>query len=428
MNTSVKPLKVAVISDSQAYPTLADWGMGNLDKALSFLSGMKPDVLLMAGDLADGTMYDVYDVYRALLEKYFSSSMPVHIGCAGNHDFWTPKGVERIPENIYREMCARIGQKHADPLHEVVGGYDFFALSDCADEKLDYSDGKLAELEAGIRKAVERDPDKPVFVVTHFNPYETVTGSHSGSASKKLRELFNRYPQVFSLSGHSHCPLEDERCIWQGEFTAINTSSLAYACTEDRCYNMCSVIVPFAREALHVLMMEIYPDHVDIHRYNVEDRREIKPDKLWRVDVPYRPENAVYSARRKEQRRAPRFAPDARGVIRYDFGYLYLIFDPAQHEDFTHFYKVKVFEKSDDGTWQLIAEERYISDFYRLAGIAGRQQVYKLPSEKIKGGSFCRVEVYPVETFGNEGDPLIVERKIPGAAKFKEGTTLCPQE
>ena len=79
----MKPLKVAVISDSQAYPTLADWGMGNLDKALSFLGPMKPDVLLMAGDLADGTMYEVYDVYRSLLEKYFSP-LPVHIGCAGN--------------------------------------------------------------------------------------------------------------------------------------------------------------------------------------------------------------------------------------------------------------------------------------------------------------------------------------------------------
>ena len=105
---------------------------------------------------------------------------------------------------------------------------------------------------------------------------------------------------------------------------------------------MCSVIVPFGREVLNCMMIEIYPDHYDIHRYNVEDRREIKPDKLWQVPIPYKPENAKYTSERKNSRKAPEFPPDARAVIRYDFGYLYLIFDPAQHEDFTHFYNVKI--------------------------------------------------------------------------------------
>ena len=426
MCTSAKPLKVAVISDSQAYPTLADWGMGNLDKALSFLSDMKPDVLLMAGDLADGTMYEVYDVYRSLLEKYFDP-MPVHIGCAGNHDFWTPKDVERIPENIYREMCTRIGQTHADPLHEVVGGYDFIAFSDRANEKLDYTDEKLAELEVEIRKAVERDPEKPVFVVTHFNPTDTVTGSHGESASKKLRELLNRYPQVLSLSGHSHCPLEDERCIWQGEFTAINSSTLAYGCVPEKCYNNCSVIIPFAREVLDAMMIEIYPDHYDIHRYNVEDRREIKPDKLWSCPIPHVPEKSKYTSARKMERRAPEFPADAHAVIRYDFGYLYLIFDPAEHDDFTHFYDVKVYEKNGE-EYMLKAEERYISDFYRLQEFSGRKLVYKLPSGSIVPASICRVEIYPVETFGNIGKPLVFERQIPNASGFLDGKTVCPQE
>lgn len=424
----MKPLKVAVISDSQAYPTLADWGMTNLDKALSFLAPMQPDVLLMAGDLADATIYEVFDVYRSLLEKYFDP-MPVHVGCAGNHDFWTPKDVERNTGLIYQEMCRRIGQKHADPLHETVGGYDFIALSDKAlyiDDDL-YSDEKIALLEQEICKSLARDPEKPVFVVTHFHPADTVTGSYGKSGSKKLRELFNKYPQVVSISGHTHCPLDDERCIWQGEFTTINTSSLAYACSEDICYNMCSVIVPFGREVLNCMMIEIYPDHYDIHRYNVEDRREIKPDKLWQVPIPYKPENAKYTSERKNSRKAPEFPPDARAVIRYDFGYLYLIFDPAQHEDFTHFYNVKIFEKVQ-GNWTLKIQERYLADFYRLKNFTGSYQVYKLPAENMTPGEEYRIEIYPEETFGNIGSPLILERSIPRNSGYKSGKPTAPQE
>ena len=423
MNT---PLKVAVISDSQAYPTLNDWGMNNLIKAFELLAPMKPDVLLMAGDLADGTNYETFQLYRQQLKKYFDP-IPVHVGCAGNHDYWVPRDTERDPEYIYSRMSELIGQKNANPLRETVGGYDFIAFSEDIINTDHYSLEMLAKLEAEIQAASARDPEKPIFVVTHFHPFDTVSGSHTASGKPELRELFNRYPQVVSLSGHTHCPLEDERCIWQGEFTAVNTSTLAYACVEEKCYNNCSVIVPFAREALHVMFMEIYPDHYDIHRYNVEDQREIKPDKVWSCPIPYVPAEAKYTAKRKEDRLPPEFPVGAKAVIRYDFGYLYLIFDQALHDDFTHFYDIKVYEKVN-GELILKSEKRYISDFYRLHGIAGRHLVFKLPSEDIAPNSECRVEIYPVESFGNTGIPLVTERRIPNARSFKPGTTTCPQE
>ena len=426
MDKTIKPLKVAVISDSQAYPTLNDWGMNNLSQALQFFAAMKPDVLLMAGDLADGTDYATFKFYRQLIEKYFDP-VPVHIGCAGNHDYWVPRGCQRESELIYSKMSSLIGQRTANPLRETVGGYDFIAMSEDIDSQTGYSPEMLDALENEIKAAVARDAEKPVFVITHFHPADTVAGSHVASARPELRKLFNRYKQVISLSGHTHCPLEDERCIWQGEFTAVNTSTLAYGCVEEKCYNNCSVIIPFAREVRQAMFMEIYPEHIDIHRYNTGEDREIKPDHIWRLPIPYRPELAAYTAERKQQRTAPEFPAGASGVIRYDFGYLYLIFDQALHEDFTHFYDIKVYEKNGS---ELIlkAEERYISDFYRQQGIAGRQLSYKLPGELITPGCELHVEVYPVESFGNTGKPLIVERKIPCPLKYKEGKPLYPQE
>ena len=426
MDKNIPRLKVAVISDSQAYPTWNDWGMNNLDKAFQLLAPMKPDVLLMAGDLADHAIFETYGFYRELLEKYFSP-LPVHVGCAGNHDYWVYPGEEKRTDHIYSEMSRLIGQKNANPLRETVGGYDFIALSEDIDMKKGHSPEMLDALEKEIQAAIARDETKPVFVVTHFHPFDTVSGSHTASGRPELRELFNRYKQVVSISGHTHCPLEDERCIWQGEFTAVNSLTLAYGCVEEPCYNNCSVIIPFAREVLHVMMLEIFDDHFDIHRYHVEDRREIKPEKLWSCPIPYIPEKAKYTAQRKNERTAPEFPAEAKAVIRYDFGYLYLIFDPALHDDFTHFYDIKIYEKNGED-YIFKAEERYISDFYRLQGISGRQLVYKLPTEFMTPGNVYRVEIYPVETFGNTGNPLVIEREIPYARRFNDGKTVCPQE
>lgn len=426
MDKTIHPFRVAVIGDSQAYPTLSDWGMDNLDKAFRFLAPMKPDVLLMAGDLADRTDFETYKLYRELLEKYFSP-MPVHVGCAGNHDYWVSRGAEKDTQFIYSEMCRLIGQKHANPLHETVGGYDFIALSEDIGRENGHSREMLDALENEIKAAVARDDKKPIFVVTHFNPALTVSGSYGESGRPELRELFNRYPQVISISGHTHCPMEDERCIWQGEFTAVNSSTLAYGCIEEPCYNNCSVIIPYAREVLQAMVIDIYPDRCDLHRYNVWDQREIKPEMLWSVPIPYTPDKAKYTPQRKALRSAPEFPADAKGVVRYDFGFLYLIFDQALHEDFTHFYEIKIYEKIN-GNYEFKTEARYIGDFYRLKNFSGQQLVYKLPSEFITPGSWHRIEIYPVETFGNVGKPMIVERQMPNPVKFHEGKTLCPQE
>ncbi|MBR7130451.1 MAG: metallophosphoesterase [Lentisphaeria bacterium] len=419
-----EPLRVAIIGDSQAYPRETDWGTRNLIKAFELLAPKKPQVLLMAGDLADGTNFATFDTYRKLLDRYFDKDM-VHVGCAGNHDYWVPRGQERDPEGIYREFCTRLHQKHANPLHEVVNGMSFIALSE--DFKEVHSEEMLGLLENEIKTAIARDPEKPVFVITHFPPANTMSGSLLSSGRAELRNLFNRYKQVVSISGHTHYPLEDERCIWQGEFTAFTVDTLAYSCMDDGFYNTCGkVIVPFAREGIQALYMEIFDDRFEIHRYNVEDQREIKPDAVWSVAIPYDPAKAVYTADRKLQRKAPQFPAGATASFRYDFGYLYLLIDPAEHDDFVHWYKIRVIECGEEE--KLISEEKYCAGFYRLERYQGGMEVFRLPGDLIKPKSHCRFEIIPVESFGHEGEALVIEADIPGALSFRSGVPECPQE
>jgi hypothetical protein len=54
--------------------------------------------------------------------------------------------------------------------------------------------------------------------LSHYHPEGTVLGA-SAKYGRRLRKVLDKFPQVISLSGHTHCPLANERMIWQGAFT-----------------------------------------------------------------------------------------------------------------------------------------------------------------------------------------------------------------
>ena len=59
--------------------------------------------------------------------------------------------------------------------------------------------------------------------------------------------------------------------------------------------------------------MEVFADRIEIHRYNVEDAREIKPDKVWSFKLPYDPATPEYSITgRAAKSKPPVFPADAK--------------------------------------------------------------------------------------------------------------------
>ena len=208
-------LKIGIVSDSQCYDVREDWGMSNLAKALKILSPKNPEIIIMPGDLADlGEYPGAFTLYKELCKEYFPSPEPVQIACAGNHDLW---GRDRnIPGNmefLFKRFCEKMEIPHANPYHTVIKGYDFITLSE--NINCNYTPELIGKLAVELKAAAERDAEKPIFVISHFPPANTMSGSWNKSGKEALRELFNQYPQVISISGHTHYPLEDERCIWK---------------------------------------------------------------------------------------------------------------------------------------------------------------------------------------------------------------------
>lgn len=420
MTSNEKPLlRAGIISDIQALPSRHDWGMYNFANALKLFKQKGIDLLINAGDLAESGNPDTYALYWELIDEYFPGGIE-HTACEGNHDC---NGKAPFPE-AFAKVCKELRRAGTNPEHRVIGGYDFITFATF--DRMHYDEKELPALECELQKAVDRDPLKPVFVITHFPPNQTVSGSFD-SGSKELLKAFQKFPQVISLSGHTHYPLADERTIWQGSFTAIETSTLAYGCmSEEHCFNTVNGILPFAREVTEAIYMEIFTDRIEFRRYNTTDGRELGAP--WVVDIPFDPATARHTAARANSRKAPEFAPEADLLIRYDYGYAYIIFDRTTGGDFAQFYDVEfsLFDEEKQ-EWEEFQSYRYASDFYRFEFNRQDKLYFKLPGT-LQGGRLCRFRVYGVESFGKRGAPLEMKCLLWPGYPFKDAAGVYPQE
>jgi hypothetical protein len=71
--------------------------------------------------------------------------------------------------------------------------------------------------------------ERPFFYFQH-PPAKGTTPDGAGWADGGAAfEALKGHPNAVAFTGHAHRPFNDERSIWQGEFTAISTPSLSYA-------------------------------------------------------------------------------------------------------------------------------------------------------------------------------------------------------
>ena len=394
-------LKIAVMSDVQGMPYAEDAGMRNLERALDVFAALKPDVVVNAGDINDsGNDADAVRYYKARCDARLGK-LP-HVACLGNHEIGFVREENR--EARTRDACladfnAVFGDGPSAVVRRMVGGYDFISLAVATTES--YAAADVAALKAALDAAVARDATKPIFVVTHFHPLDTVNSSGSERNDSGLRALLNGYPQVVNLSGHTHNPLQDPRSIWQGEFTAIDTSTLCYGCLDLRppAANQISCLVPYGHESVGCLFVEVYADRMVVRRFSVRDRREIEPDRPWTFALPYDPKNPTYSfAARAATETVPDFGADAEPTLWYDYGYVYLMFNAVRPLGSVFGYRIELTE--DGGETKSYF---HVSDYYRLPDHRQDRVVFRAPPQALQAGRHYRCRIVPVGFFGKEG-------------------------
>ena len=270
-------LRVGIISDTQLAPKGgSDVYDSYLKGALELLKQKEIHMLIHAGDYTDVGLADAYQNFKDIYEGvYPGNSSPMKLFIMGNHDYWLSDFVKcwEIPfkGKMRRRMEKYTGESPWS--HKVLNGYHFIGLSPVNGSMEDDAyEGKLEWAEEEIQKAIAAAPSRPVFVITHNNPKDTVYTSDDYGDSK-LDALFAKYPQVISISGHTHASILDERSISQTSYTAINTQSLSYTDFEEGAL----LEEPGDVEANPMCMiMEIADNQITIRRYSVLGGQEEK--------------------------------------------------------------------------------------------------------------------------------------------------------
>lgn len=226
-------LRFGVVSDIHV-TTQASCAM--TEKAFRYFKSRGADAVMIPGDLTDWGLKSGFEYIKSVWDKVFSGTGVVPLFCTGNHDFdgWAYGDMTmEMHANGYSESEALLklglaaewerifGEKYAPIRVRTVKGYDFVSAEwDSFGKFPEWMEANGARFKGG----------RPFFYFQH--PAARGTTSDSGGWDDKgaCFTALKDFPNAFAFTGHSHRPFNDERSIWQGEFTAIATPSLSYAC------------------------------------------------------------------------------------------------------------------------------------------------------------------------------------------------------
>ena len=212
-----------------------------LVKALAWFRDHGADGVMIAGDIADsGRIEQLRRLADAWWTAFPGGKAPdgrkvEQLFVYGNHDIdgWTwGASKERQADPDYRAQCLgadnnrrrawkELFREEYSPIWlKTVKGYAVVGMHW----------GEQAGLEKFFADhAAQLSGAKPFFYAQHAHPKDTCLGPWAWGAEPLSTKVLSKFPNAVAFSGHSHYSLTDERTVWQGAFTSVNTSSMRYS-------------------------------------------------------------------------------------------------------------------------------------------------------------------------------------------------------
>ena len=287
-----KTLTVGVISDTQLPNKEPEDGNNkykeHTEKALQLFKNQGVDVIVFAGDFSDLASRYSYGTYNEVFNKVFADDKPETVYIMGNHDNWYPTDYASVApkERLYKKCMGE-----SPWVHKVINGFHFIGVSpDLTQNTSGYSQKTLDWMDEQIALAQKDTPEGyPIFVITHHSPQNTVYGSDDWY-DPGLDKVLSKYENVVSISGHSHYSLMDERSIYQYNYTAIQTQSLAYIEQEKGKFDAfkaeLSSIPPKADDYPFAIIMKVGEDKTTVERWKFWTVRKKKQTAAGLLIIP----------------------------------------------------------------------------------------------------------------------------------------------
>ena len=354
-------LRVGVLSDIHITPPHRgdEWFV----KALRRFDAARADAVLVAGDLTTWSRRAEFEAAAAAWRKVFpenrrSDGAPIErLLISGNHDvdgFFYPDAKfasldEALRDSFFfhRDEWWRdlFGEPYEPVCVKTVKGYAFVLVNWWSRVATTYlSNPARFPLAAGIPAEEHPAPaflekvlpslpaDRPFFYIQHEPLPGTVCQAFPDAPLDATGAILARHPNCIALSGHMHYSLTDEHSIWQGAFTAVNTScARGFAFSFPGRENGHSVTdyrrdPPFEMDRFDIeavrqgLLMDVFADRVSFSRFDIVSDASLGED--WVVPlfgggatVPPQGAPKYDMAARAAASRPPRFAPGAKVTV-----------------------------------------------------------------------------------------------------------------
>ena len=299
-------------------------GYKSLERALRFHTEVLPasDAFLFTGD----TVYQVesskknvcerlytviYDRARSLFEHYIPD-MPRFM-IMGNHEYPQCNTEEAITKEAQALFRAAYGQELF--FHTTVKGFHIIGMS-MPSWKAFQSDESEAYIINEVEAAIKENERRPVFLMLH-NPVPDTTAFSGQYCKGQYSEAFQAWlrtkPQLIVLAGHCHNINEDDACIFQDGFTAVNIPIVAVGYMRfdgngaPNFKNDNGSVFGKSQSAL----IEVTDNVVTVTSYDLVTEKAVN---VWKIDVGGMVDGTakpLYSKAAHDTWDAPEFAPDA---------------------------------------------------------------------------------------------------------------------
>ena len=374
---------------------------GRLEQCYRLFKAQKVDRIVNLGDICEYHNPDWYRQYVEIREKVYPDGVPPEIYVFATHDRMKVKIPKSDRENALAfEMMKPILKVTHDRYDRFESeGFTFLVYPQAKDYK---------RMEREIAAECAAHPGRPLFVLDHVPPANTVEGSANGG-DHMTRSIFDRHPEVIALSGHVHGSQVHEGKIWQGNFTAIGSGTIKHqAC-------------PGEGGSFHVMVLDLSKEKAVFRRYDIASGEELHPERPWTLTFPFDPKTAPY---RPDVRRAavppPAFAAGAELTAKPAGDPLREIevsFPAAVTPDVSH-YEIALEARSGNG-WKVRSQAKETSDYVMPTSRRKKAFVRRFSSGYFEEGETVRFAVVPVDFYGNRGEPLRCERTVGKTEKWR---------